>query len=96
MCKICPFRTDGNAIDLAPGRLEEIKQGLVEGGYNAGMFYCHETTEKGEWDDDSEDYFPSGDELLCSGSLDYQDEMGASNNYRRVAERLEAMSVRDR
>jgi hypothetical protein len=31
MCGTCPFRTDGKAVDLAPGRLDEIKRYLMAG-----------------------------------------------------------------
>jgi len=39
MCKSCIFRTDGNAVELAPGRLDEIKRYLL----GQSSHQCHVT-----------------------------------------------------
>lgn len=39
MCKSCIFRTDGGAVELAPGRLDEIRRYLI----GDKSHYCHVT-----------------------------------------------------
>lgn len=64
-CDNCPFRKEG-AIDLAPGRLDGIKQDLLDSDWTT--FQCHKTTHRGEWNEDSGDYLPSGEESMCVGA----------------------------
>ena len=58
MCSSCPFRTDGRAIDLAPGRLAEIQVSLI----HAKTHECHH------------DALHSRPErhMACRGGRDYQ------------------------
>lgn len=70
MCANCPFRSDGAAIQLAEGRLEGIKADLLTDDYKT--FMCHKTVHGkngGEWDEEGEDYRPSGSESACVGAL---------------------------
>jgi hypothetical protein len=57
MCANCPFRTDGNAIELRPGRLDGIKQAVAL----SQPFPCHKTTHGG-----------AKEELECAGALAYR------------------------
>ncbi len=69
-CPNCPFRKEG-AIELMPGRLEGIIDGLVRDDWST--FHCHETVHSamgGEWDDDG-NYTPSGQEAMCAGAVIY-------------------------
>lgn len=43
-CSNCPFRADGGAIELRPGRLEGIVRGLLDD--DMGTFVCHKTLSK--------------------------------------------------
>jgi hypothetical protein len=81
-CRDCPFNSSGPGLklrrSLAPGRMAEIKRGLLSGG----TFQCHKTTrETGD-----------GSELLCAGALDFQEEHGASSQLTRIFERLDWIS----
>ena len=40
-CANCPFRNDGRGIDLAPGRLQSIVEGLLSDDQQT--FVCHKT-----------------------------------------------------
>lgn len=78
-CADCPFNKKGPGLrlrrTLARGRWKEITDGLKAGAY----FMCHKTTaETG-----------NGTNLLCAGSIAYQEERGTSSNYQRVCESLE-------
>lgn len=69
-CNNCPFLKSG-AIELAPGRLEGIVNGLMEDDHST--FQCHKTVHSrngGEFDDDGE-YHASGNEAMCFGAAAY-------------------------
>src|SRR5258708_6854075 len=70
-CANCPFRKEG-AIDLEPGRLAGIVEGLVSGEHST--FHCHKTVYNGrtggEWDDYG-NYRASGTESMCAGAIVY-------------------------
>lgn len=78
-CSDCPFSdSEGGkhmAKSLRPGRIRDIKKGLLEGDY----FLCHKTT----------DETGDGSKLLCAGATDWQNAQGIDSNYQRVCERLE-------
>jgi hypothetical protein len=75
-CSNCPFRKEG-AIELAPGRLEGIIEGLIEDDWST--FQCHKTvhSEKtgGDWDEDG-NYRSSGNESMCAGAMVYLEKLG--------------------
>jgi hypothetical protein len=75
-CANCPFRKDG-AIELGPGRLAGIVEGLVSGEHLT--FHCHKTVHNdrtgGEWDDDG-NYRASGQESMCAGAIVYLEKAG--------------------
>ena len=70
LCDNCPFASRGPGArlrrSLRPSRMAEIKRAVLMGA----PFYCHKTTD-GEWSDDGEDYFPTGRERVCGGSVRY-------------------------
>lgn len=57
-CANCPFRTDGNAIPLVPGRLERIKEAVAL----SQPFQCHKTT-----------HGQARHKLECSGAIEYRE-----------------------
>lgn len=66
-CANCPFRVSG-AIELAPGRLESIIDGLLQD--DRSTFHCHKTVHSergGKWDDEGR-YQPSEQEAMCAGA----------------------------
>jgi len=66
-CENCPFLKDG-AIELRPGRLEGIVDGLLTD--DQSTFQCHKTVHSargGDWDDDG-NYVASGNEAMCAGA----------------------------
>lgn len=85
MCANCPFAKSGEgrklARSLAPGRMAEIKRGLLRGE----TFHCHKTT----LDTDEGDAYAGSTSLLCAGALAWQNARGASSNYQRVCESLD-------
>lgn len=67
-CGNCPFKKEC-AIELAPGRVDGIKEHLLGSDYNT--FQCHKTVHGprgGEWDDEGE-YCASGHESACAGAM---------------------------
>ncbi|ACD21676.1 hypothetical protein [Paraburkholderia phytofirmans] len=75
-CENCPFRKQG-AIELAPGRLAGIIDGLVTD--DCSTFHCHKTVHNegtgGEWDDEG-NYVASGQESMCAGAMVYLEKIG--------------------
>lgn len=74
-CANCPFRRE-DAIELRPGRLEDIIAGLA--GDDESNFYCHKTVHGprgGTFVDVDEDegvhYEASGHESACMGAVAY-------------------------
>jgi len=88
----CPFQSSGPGLalrqGLRPGRFARIKLELRAGS----IFHCHKTTTTDDDDDEGETYAGPGSKL-CAGALAYQDKLGVSSNYVRVAERLDAMTA---
>lgn len=80
-CADCPFNRSGPGLHLrrtlARGRWAEILRALRSDGH----FMCHKTTtETG-----------NGTNLLCAGSIAWQDARRLPSQYRRICERLEYM-----
>lgn len=83
-CGNCPFLKSG-AIELAPGRLEGIIEGLVKD--DRSTFQCHKTVHSkrgGEFDDDG-NYHASGEEAMCHGAASYLMKMGRPTIGMRLA-----------
>lgn len=85
MCANCPFRRDGHAIPLNPGRLEGIVDDLLQD--DMSTFQCHKTVhcdKGGEWDEDYK-YLPSGHEAMCAGAMGYLYKAGRPTVAMRMA-----------
>jgi hypothetical protein len=80
-CANCPFnRTGAGAAlrrSLRRGRWAEILRALRSDGH----FMCHKTTRE----------TGTGAELICAGSIEWQDKRGLPSQYRRICERLASM-----
>jgi len=78
MCVDCPFQTKGPGLHLRKslrrGRWIAILQGLMHQDH----FTCHETTKE----------TGNGSNLVCAGSIEWQDKHGVSAQYVRICERL--------
>lgn len=80
-CSNCPFRNDEGAIELAPGRLEEITQTILD---DRNSFYCHKTV---HYDDEHDrrdeegggEYVAAGDEQVCAGAMIWLLKVGRPN-----------------
>ena len=93
-CPNCPFLKDG-AIELAPGRLEVIIEGLLTD--DRSTFQCHKTVhcnKGGEWTDDGE-YEASGHEAMCAGAAAVLMKRGRPTVTMRVAFALGVATPRD-
>ena len=75
-CNNCPFLKTG-AIELAPGRLEGIIDGLTKDDHST--FQCHKTVHNertgGEWNEEGV-YEASGQESMCAGAIIYLEKAG--------------------
>ena len=71
-CGNCPFRTDGKAIGLMAGRLDEITTEITTG--DGKPFFCHKTL-SGE-PSDERPYTPGDRDAICAGALIYQLKVG--------------------
>lgn len=80
-CANCPFNETGPGRELRdtlrPGRFAGILADLRRGS----IFPCHKTTVDGG--------AKRGQELLCAGAIEWQEENGCTSNYQRVCERLD-------
>ena len=78
-CGDCPFSSSKAGVhlrkSLKPERWRKIKAGLLQQEH----FYCHKTT----------DETGNGTNLVCAGSIDWQDKHGVSSQYVRICERLD-------
>lgn len=83
-CANCPFLKQG-AIELAPGRLDNIIETLVSNDYST--FQCHKTVHNkrtgGHWDDGN--YIASGNESMCAGAMIYLEKLGRPTVGMRMA-----------
>jgi len=73
---------------LRAERWREIKRSLLNGQQH---FFCHKTTYPDLENDDTGEYTPGGKELLCAGSINWQQERGLSSNLQRIMERIDAI-----
>lgn len=86
-CGNCPFKRVG-AIDLAPGRIEQIVGDLLADDHS--WFICHKTI-AGEHvqDEHGEDHYEAGGtESQCVGSMVYLLKVGAPSVSMRIAAAL--------
>lgn len=81
-CKDCPFSDspEGTHLRKTLRRWGSILKEMRQ----ARHFMCHKTTrETGD-----------GSNLICAGSIEWQDKRGISSNYLRVCERLAGIAPR--
>jgi hypothetical protein len=93
-CADCPFLKVG-AISLMPGRLDGIKQDLLENDKQG--FPCHKTTHSprgGEFDDEGE-YKASGHESMCAGAAAFLIKQGRPTVAMRMAAAFGAIEMTD-
>lgn len=86
-CANCPFRNDGQAIDLMPGRKEEIIESLLNG--ESMTFSCHKTVYRPDgvnFNDDGE-YTPK-EVSHCPGAAAVARKFGRDTVAVQVASRL--------
>lgn len=90
-CANCPFRNDEQAIDLMPGRKEEIIEKLLSG--EDTTFHCHKTVyrEDGRNFDDVGEYQPK-DVCHCPGAMAVARKYGRDPVMVQVANRLGVIS----
>lgn len=81
MCDNCPFRPDDAAIELADGRLEEIKEGAVIGQ----PFHCHKTVYR-----ENLSQRRRSDWKECAGAISYRERVWRDDPdaVKRTLERL--------
>ncbi|MCH8552503.1 MAG: hypothetical protein LAT62_11235 [Natronospirillum sp.] len=86
-CANCPFRCDGNAIDLAPGRRDDILNGLLRGG--DPTFSCHKTVYRNDGRNFAEEgaYDPT-DVSVCAGAEAVLEKIGRNSQIVQIAKRL--------
>jgi len=86
-CANCPFRRDAAAIELQPGRKEEIIEGLLSG--EKQTFHCHKTVyrDDGRNHDDEGNYRPV-DVCQCPGAAAVARKFGRDTVMVQVATRL--------
>lgn len=86
-CENCPFNRSGAGLhlrrSLGRSRWREILSSLL----NQEHFYCHKTV---EYDDDGE-FCRGHAELICAGSIEWQEKHGVSSQLVRIIERIGAM-----
>jgi hypothetical protein len=79
-CADCPFASSGPGLvlrkSLRPGRWREILTGLLRQEH----FVCHKTS----------DETGNGTNLICAGSIEWQEKRGISSQWLRIAERLDS------
>lgn len=88
-CVTCPFRKkQGQLFQLAPARLEEIRQGLA--------FQCHKTVDYGGVDDEGETISGPGDRPeQCAGLMTLLHRLGEPNAIMQIAVRLNALDTQE-
>ena len=78
-CANCPFRADGAAISLQPGRLDEIVQDLLRDDHET--FVCHKTLDK--------------DRMTCMGAMVVMHKIGRLPVLARLGLVTGAISIAD-
>jgi len=89
-CPNCPFRNDDQAIDLQPGRREQIIEDLLSG--KESTFHCHKTVyrDDGRNHDEDGNYHPV-DVCHCAGAAAVTRKFGRDTTLVQIATRLGAI-----
>jgi hypothetical protein len=81
-CEDCPFNRSGPGLrlrkSLGPSRWREITTQMLQGQKH---FICHKTS----------DETGNGSNLICAGSINFQEKHNTSSNLQRVMERIERL-----
>lgn len=86
-CANCPFRNDEKAIELAPGRREDIIEGLLSG--KDSTFHCHKTVyRKGAENFDEDGNYTPNEVAQCPGALAVCKKFGVEPQMVQVMTRL--------
>lgn len=93
-CANCPFLKEG-AIELAPGRLEQILEDVVSNDWDT--FVCHKTVhyDRDELHQDDGRYCMVGDEQQCAGATIYLLKLGRWNMRMRLGRMSGAFNPKD-
>ena len=86
-CSDCPFRNDGQSINLQDGRREQIIEDLLSGV--STTFHCHKTVYRKDADNFDEDgnYKPQ-DVMMCPGAMAVARKLGRDPQMIQIAERM--------
>lgn len=84
MCSNCPFKDNGKSIQLNEGRVEEIKEMLLEGTHKS--FNCHKTVYN--LDVNMEPYQGTQELKMCAGAYEFLKKQGKPNAQMQIAKRL--------
>lgn len=86
-CSECPFRIDGDAVALSPGRKEEIIEKLLSGEHTT--FHCHKTVYRSDGrNHDEEGNFVPVDVSHCPGAAAICRKFGRDTTVVQIASRL--------
>ncbi|KRW83706.1 hypothetical protein [Marinobacter sp. P4B1] len=92
-CANCPFRNDDQAIELMPGRREQIIQDLLTGA--AGTFHCHRTVYRSDSrNHDEEGNYRPVDVCHCPGAAAMTQKVGGRDmTLVQIAKRLRMIGL---
>lgn len=88
-CANCPFRSDGKAIHLSPGRRQGIHESITKYGEN---FTCHKHNDH---DDLGAAINDPSKNITCAGMLVYLTHLKRPNTMMQVMSRLGAWNQAD-
>lgn len=85
-CSQCPFRIDGDAVNLSPGRKEQIIEKLLSGEH--ATFHCHKTVYRSDGRNHDEDgNFIPVDVAHCPGAAAICRKFGRDTTVVQIASR---------
>lgn len=80
-CADCPFATSGSGRFLRATLGASRWRGILRALRSDKHFLCHKTTRE----------TGNGSNLVCAGSIEWQEKRGLSSQYQRICERVEWM-----
>jgi len=87
-CNNCPFLDNGKAIMLADGRVDSIKEELLQGG----SFNCHKTVYNL---DDNMNETEEQELKMCAGAYQFLKKENKPNQQMQIAQRLGIKELRE-
>ncbi len=85
-CANCPFRNDKDAIELAPGRKEQIIEDLLSG--TQSTFHCHKTVYREDGRNFEDEQYKPVDVCQCPGAAAVARKFGRDTAMVQIASRL--------